>query len=105
MSYSGDGQIPGANLLATSIFVDGTKSITGNELGNPPYRMADSLQGTYDNGDDNQFVMYPRSLGPATGFGDPTYDVSEGLATQQVVDLVKAAKTADPDKKIYVVGY
>jgi PE-PPE domain len=114
MSYTGDGHIPGANLLATSIFVDGTKSITGNELGNPPYRMADSLQGRYDNGDGNQFVMYPRSLGPATGLGDPTYDESEGLATAQVVELVKAAKDDAGYKKqceegpcptIYVVGY
>jgi hypothetical protein len=105
IGVSSTGEIPGANLLATSIFVDGTKSITGNELGNPPFRMADSFQGRFDNGADNQFVMYPRSLGPATGLGDPTYDESEGLATQQVIDLVKAAKAADPDKTIYVVGY
>jgi hypothetical protein len=105
IGMSSTGEIPGADLLATSIFVDGTKSVTGNELGNPPYRMADSFQGRYDNGDDNQFVMYPRSLGPATGLGDPTYDESEGLATEQVIELVKAAKAADPDKKIYVVGY
>ncbi|MDT5016186.1 MAG: hypothetical protein QOD39_2346 [Mycobacterium sp.] len=111
--YVGDGNLStGANLLATSIFVDGTKSITGTEEGNPPYRMADALQGRYSDGDgtafDEQFVFYPRSLGPATGPGDPTYDVSEGLATQQVVDLVRAAKEDDDyhaGDKIYVVGY
>jgi hypothetical protein len=109
VAYAGDGHIPGAELLATSIFVDGTKSLTGNELGNPPFRMADSLQGNYSDGAgtdyDEQFVIYPRSLGPATGVGDPTYDVSEGLATEQVVELVKAAKTENPGQKIFVVGY
>ena len=52
-----------ADLLATSIFVDGTKSPLGNEQGTPPFRMADSFQGRYSDGDDTdfdeQFVFYP----------------------------------------------
>ncbi len=96
--------------MATSIFVDGTKSVTGNELGNPPFRMADSLQGNYSDGPgtdyDEQFVIYPRSLGPATGLGDPTYDVSEGLATEQVVDTRQGREgDENPGQKIFVVGY
>lgn len=112
LAYAGTGHMSAAtDLLATSIFVDGTKSITGNEDGIPPYRMADSFQGRYSDGDgtafDEQFVMYPRSLGPATGFGDPTYDESEGIATDEVVKAVRAAKNDDgyAGQTIYVVGY
>ena len=36
------------DLLAATIFVDGTKSITGSEEGVPFFRMADSFQGAYD---------------------------------------------------------
>ena len=105
---------------ATSVFVDGTKSITGNEKGVSPYRMADSFNGTYDqtptvadtdSSGPNKFVTYPRSLGPLTGLGDPTYDASEGIATAQTVQAVRDAtnltknpgyQSGDP---IYVVGY
>jgi hypothetical protein len=107
-AYATDSHVPGASLLAqTSIFVDGTKSITGNEEGVPFYRMADSFQRGYSRPDDNVFIEYPRSLGPLTGLGDPTYDDSEAEATRKIVDAVTAAKT-DPAYKgetIYVVGY
>ncbi len=99
--------IPAAS---TAIFVDGTKSVTGNEEGDPPFRMADSFMGAYatPNVDAEKFVFYPRSLGLATGFGDPAYDASEGLATDEVVALIRQAKQ-DPDyqqgDRIYVVGY
>src|SRR6267142_4374512 len=74
-AYATDSHVPGASLLAqTSIFVDGTKSITGNEEGVPFFRMADSFKGGYRQSiaDDNVFIEYPRSLGPLTGLGDPT---------------------------------
>ncbi|MDT5163103.1 MAG: hypothetical protein QOC90_3413 [Mycobacterium sp.] len=108
-AYATDSHVSPPNLLAATIFVDGTKSITGNEEGVPFFRMADSFQGGYRQpvADDNVFVEYPRSLGPLTGLGDPTYDVSEGLATDGIVEAVKAAK-ADPNyqgETIYVVGY
>jgi PE-PPE domain len=108
-AYATDSHVSPPNLLAATIFVDGTKSITGNEEGEPFFRMADSFKGGYRQpvADDNVFIKYPRSLGPLTGLGDPTYDVSEGLATDEIVKAVKAAK-ADPNYKgetIYVVGY
>lgn len=94
----------------TSIFVDGTKSMTGNEEGISPYRMTGSLGGAYDQSsvdpNNNEFVVYPRSLGLLTGLGDPTYDASEGEATAKTVAAVKAARTANgPNATIYVVGY
>jgi hypothetical protein len=110
-AYATDSHVLPANLLADkSVFIDGTKSITGNEEGVPFFRMADAFQGRYaqPEDDDNLFVKYPRSLGPATGLGDPTYDVSEGLATDEVVALVRQAKTSDYTAgvdTIYVVGY
>jgi len=109
-AYATDSHVPGASLLAqTSIFVDGTKSITGNEEGVLFYRMADSFQGGYSRaGVNDEFIMYPRSLGPLTGLGDPTYDDSEADATAKTVAAVRQAKL-DPDYKkgdpIYVVGY
>ncbi len=116
-AYATDSHVAVNPLLSatTSIFVDGTKSITGREEGNPPYRMADSFLNAYDQtpnipddettGGDNKFVVYPRSLGPLTGIGDPTYDASEGDATTQTVALVKKAREDNPNDKIYVVGY
>jgi PE-PPE domain len=108
-AYATDSHVPGASLLAqTSIFVDGTKSILGNEEGVPFYRMADSFQGAYSGADyDEKLVIYPRSLGPLTGMGDPTYDDSEAEATRGIVSAVEAAKN-DPaynGEKVYVVGY
>ncbi len=104
-----DNHVTPNSLLAatTTIFVDGTKSLTGNEQGVSPYRMADSFQGRYDEGVDHDvFVVYPRSLGPATGMNDPTYDVSEGIAATETVKAVKAAQaTRQPGDTIYVVGY
>jgi hypothetical protein len=84
------------NLLAATIFVDGTKSVTGSEEGVPFLRMADSFQGAYDAGPNNVFVMYPRTLGPITGAGDPTYDESEADATTKIVAAVRAARKATP---------
>ena len=108
-AYATDSHVPGASLLAqTSIFVDGTKSILGNEEGVPFYRMADSFQGAYSGANyDEKFVIYPRSLGPLTGLGDPTYDDSEAEATREIVSAVEAAKN-DPaynGETVYVVGY
>ena len=108
-AYATDSHVPGASLLAqTSIFVDGTKSILGTEEGVPFFRMADSFQGAYSGADyDEKFVIYPRSLGPLTGLGDPTYDDSEAEATREIVSAVEAAKN-DPaynGETVYVVGY
>lgn len=110
--YAIDNHVTPNTLLAatTTIFVDGTKSITGNEEGISPYRMVGALDGTYDqtsvDPSNNKFFIYPRSLGPLTGLGDPTYDASEGDATTKTVAAVKAARTANgPDATIYVVGY
>lgn len=49
-SYATDGHISPKSLLtaSTSIFVDGTMSITGNEEGVSPTRVADSFKNTYD---------------------------------------------------------
>jgi hypothetical protein len=81
------------NLLAATIFVDGTKSITGSEEGVPFLRMADSFQGAYNlPGFDKVFIEYPRSLGPLTGPGDPTYDASEADATGKIVTAVHQAR-------------
>ncbi|MBJ7340661.1 PE-PPE domain-containing protein [Mycolicibacterium sp.] len=108
-AYATDAHVmPNPLLVATTtVFVDGTKSLTGNEKGISPYRMVDSLQGTYAqaNPDDDRFVTYPRSLGPLTGAGDPTYDDSERDATTKTVQAVKDARIANPDDTIVVVGY
>jgi hypothetical protein len=112
-TYATDSHVTIDSMLAasTSIFVDGTKSITGNEEGTPFERMADSFEGLYDqtrrtDGGTNVFVEYPRSLGPLTGIGDPTYDASEGEATTKTVKAVKDAQVGRGDgDTIYVVGY
>jgi len=112
-TYATDSHVTIDSMLAasTSIFVDGTKSITGNEEGTPFLRMADSFKGAYDQtrlgkGGSNVYVEYPRSLGPLTGFGDPTYNTSEGMATDETVKAVRQAlKDYKPGDTIYVVGY
>lgn len=108
-AYAAGGHVLPNGLLAadTTIFIDGTKSLTGQDDGASPGRMADSLGGRYDQGPDGDvFVDYPRSLGAATGAGDPTYDVSEGVATTEIVAAVKAAQqNRRPGETIYVVGY
>lgn len=112
-TYATDSHVTIDNMLAasTSIFVDGTKSITGNEEGTPFLRMADSFGGAYDQtrlgkGGSNVYVEYPRSLGPLTGFGDPTYNASEGMATDGTVKAVRQAlRDYKPGDTIYVVGY
>jgi hypothetical protein len=104
-AYATDSHVSPPNLLAATIFVDGTKSVTGSEDGVPFLRMADSFQGAYDAGAGNIFIEYPRSLGPITGLGDPTYDDSEADATKKIVAAVKQARKADAKGTIYVVGY
>jgi hypothetical protein len=112
-TYATDSHVTIDSMLAasTSIFVDGTKSITGNEEGTPFLRMADSFGGAYDQtrlgkGGANVYVEYPRSLGPLTGFGDPTYNASEGMATDETVKAVRQAlRDYKPGDTIYVVGY
>ncbi|MET0475129.1 MAG: PE-PPE domain-containing protein [Mycobacterium sp.] len=112
-TYATDSHVTLNPLLSasTSIFVDGTKSVTGNEEGTPFLRMADSFGGYFDQtklpGEgSNVFVEYPRSLGPLTGLGDPTYDESEGQATATTVQAVKDAQLRrNPGETIYVVGY
>ena len=46
-AYATDSHVSPPNLLAATIFVDGTKSVTGSEEGVPFLRMADSFQGAY----------------------------------------------------------
>ena len=105
-AYASDSHVSPPNLLAATIFVDGTKSITGSEEGVPFFRMADSFQSAYDlPGFDKVFIEYPRSLGPLTGQGDPTYDDSEADATAKIVTAVQQARKDDKTGKIYVVGY
>jgi hypothetical protein len=105
-AYATDSHVSPPNLLAATIFVDGTKSVTGSEEGVPFFRMADSFQGAYDlPGFDKVFIEYPRSLGPITGAGDPTYDESEADATTKIVAAVQQARQDDATGKIYVVGY
>jgi hypothetical protein len=105
-AYATDSHVSPPNLLAASIFVDGTKpAFGGSEEGEPFVRMADSFQGAYDMGDDNVFIEYPRSLGPITGVGDPTYDESEADAAAKIVAAVKNARADDENGTIYVVGY
>ncbi|MCG5433511.1 PE-PPE domain-containing protein [Mycobacterium sp. MYCO198283] len=105
-AYATDTHVSPPGLTATTtVFVDGTKSLTGNESGGPQ-RMADSFRSAFDQGDHNVFISYPRSLGPATGPGDPTYDESEAIATARTVQAVKDAQaTRQPGETIYVVGY
>ena len=105
-AYASDSHVSPPNLLAATIFVDGTKSITGSEEGVPFFRMANSFQSAYDlPGFDKVFIEYPRSLGPLTGQGDPTYDDSEADATAKIVTAVQQARKDDKTGKIYVVGY
>lgn len=105
-AYATDSHVSPPNLLAATIFVDGTKPITGSEEGVPFFRMADSFQGAYDlPGFDKVFIEYPRSLGPLTGLGDPTYDESEADAAAKIVAAVRQARQDDATGKIYVVGY
>ena len=71
-AYATDSHVSPTDLLAATIFVDGTKSITGSEEGVPFFRMADSFQGAYDlPGFDKTFIEYPRSLGPSHRAGRP----------------------------------
>lgn len=105
-AYATDSHVSPPNLLAASIFVDGTKPAFGrSEEGVPFLRMADAFQGAYDQGVNNVFIEYPRSLGPITGLGDPTYDESEADATTKIVAAVQQARQDDPTGTIYVVGY
>ena len=104
-AYATDSHVSPTNLLAASIFVDGTKPVTGSEEGVPFFRMADSFQGAYDVGANNVFIEYPRSLGPITGLGDPSYDESEADAAAKIVAAVHQARADDADGTIYVVGY
>jgi hypothetical protein len=111
-AYATDSHVSPPNLLAASIFVDGTKPAFGrSEEGVPFLRMADAFQGAYDQGVNNVFIEYPRSLGPITGLGDPTYDESEADATTKIVAAIKQARAddpvdpTDPPVTIYVVGY
>ncbi|MCV7154384.1 PE-PPE domain-containing protein [Mycolicibacterium pyrenivorans] len=100
-----------ANLAAaTSIFVDGSKPILGGrEDGVPFYRMADSFRGGYSVPEYiENFVIYPRSLGVLTGWGDPTYDDSEGEGTANTIEVVRKVKndpTFQPGDPIHIVGY
>jgi hypothetical protein len=102
-----DSHVPVPNLLATSIFVDGTKSITGSEDGEPFFRMRDSFQGQFAQQveTDNVFIVYPRGFGINTGLGDPTYDESEADAAGKIYTAVRAAQEQNPNEQVYVVGY
>ena len=105
-AYATDSHVSPPSLLAATIFVDGTKSVTGSEEGVPFFRMADSFKGAYDLPEFNKvFIEYPRGLGPITGAGDPTYDESEADATTKIVAAVRAARRQDATGKVYVVGY
>jgi len=105
-AYATDSHVSTPSLLAATIFVDGTKSVTGSEEGVPFFRMADSFKGAYDLPEFNKvFIEYPRGLGPITGAGDPTYDESEADATTKIVAAVRAARRQDATGKVYVVGY
>ncbi len=95
---------------ATSIFVDGSKPILGGrEDGVPFFRMADSFKGGYSGPEYvENFVIYPRSLGALTGWGDPTYDDSEDEGTAHTVDAVRKAKrdpAFQPGDPVHIVGY
>ena len=50
-AYATDSHVSPPSLLAATIFVDGTKSVTGSEEGVPFFRMADSFKApmTYPN--------------------------------------------------------
>lgn len=105
-AYATDSHVSPPDLLAATIFVDGTKpAFGGSEEGVPFLRMADAFQGAYDQGVNNVFIEYPRSLGPITGLGDPTYDESEADAAAKIVAAVQQARAEDENGTIYVVGY
>ncbi len=55
-------------------------------------------------GDQNVFIVYPRSLGVLTGPTDPTYDDSEAEATRKILAAIEQAR-ANEETEIYVVGY
>ena len=85
VAYAGDGHIPGANCCPRRSSSTARSRSPETRRTTRPYRMADSLPGwvqaagaatTYSSN-------YPRSLGPSPALGDPTYDVSEGLATER----------------------
>ncbi|BBY28549.1 PE-PPE domain-containing protein [Mycolicibacterium sediminis] len=94
-----------------AIFVDGTKSPILSDLDDPADRMRDSFAGRYDfPGDDPEFVRYPGTVGLASvltdGFGAPTFDASEQVAVDDLVQRVKANQTGgDRTATTYLVGY
>jgi hypothetical protein len=117
-AYMTDSHMPGISpLAATAIFIDGTKDIIPTDDSQAADRMRDSAGGAYDQcpGVDecagNVYIDYPRDFGILTqGVG---YDVSRGMATDEIVKAVKKAQDdlandgipGNENDPIYVVGY
>lgn len=114
-AYATDTHVLSPSLLATTIFVDGTKDVLPPSEPYEPDRLRNTLDGAYaqpgntayfDDGtvlqqeDENVFIVYPRSLGILTGPTDPTYDESEAVATRRIlaaIEQAQALEAADKD--------
>lgn len=103
-AHATNGQVMAIDLAATSIFIDGTKSVIGNDEDDAPDRMKDSFGG-YFTDESRSFIDYPKALGVLTGLNDPGYDDSEAVATSTTVQAIKDAQQQNPGQPVYVVGY
>lgn len=114
-TYATSSHIAGVNLMASTIFVDGTRDIIPTNDNQGRYRMRDALSGTVDGVPgafdqcppeqlcaDNVFVSYPRSMGILTGIHDMAFDDSKAQATQAIKNAIRDNPSGGP---IYVVGY
>lgn len=119
-AYAAGSHAPSVGLLATTIFIEGTRDIY--PTGEPEQgwdRMKDSLNGAYtQNGQNvqydgtgtfplgsNVFIDYSRAMGALTGVGDPLYDASKAEATERTIKAIKTARAQNENEEIVVVGF
>ncbi|KUI38208.1 hypothetical protein AU195_16555 [Mycobacterium sp. IS-1496] len=119
-AYAAGSHAPSVGLLATTIFIEGTRDIY--PTGEPEQgwdRMEDSLDGAYTQPGtnvqydgtgtfplgSNVFIDYSRAMGVLTGANDPLYDASKAEATDRTIKAIKTARAQNPNEEIVVVGF
>lgn len=90
-----------AEITNTTIYVPGTKPITGSHDVDPK-NLFGGLFGPRP-GTATIEVDYPRSFGPFTGAGDPGYNESRDLAKAGTRAAILQALDENPGKPVYVV--